>query len=102
MTRRFVLRPRAERDIQSTFEWYESQRSGLGDEFLVSLRESLEAVRTFPEGFPVLYRDVRRAVVSRFPYVVFYVAQPTRVSVLAVLHQSRDPAIWPRRSGSAR
>jgi len=102
MTRRFVLRPRAERDIQSTFEWYESQRSGLGDEFLASLRERLETVRSFPEAFPVLYRDVRRAVVSRFPYVVFYIAQPTRVAVLAVVHQSRNPATWPRRSGSAR
>ena len=102
MTRRFILRPRAERDLQSAFEWYESQRPGLGDEFLVSLRERLETVRGFPEAFPVLYRDVRRAVVSRFPYVVFYVAQPTRVAVLAVVHQSRNPATWPRRGGSAR
>jgi len=51
MTRRFVLRPRAERDIQSVFEWYESQRPGLGDEFLVSLRERLETVRSFPKHF---------------------------------------------------
>lgn len=102
MTRRFILRVRAERDIQSAFEWYESQRSGLGDEFLASLRERLETVRSFPEAFPVLYRDVRRAVVSRFPYVVFYVVQPTRVAVLAVVHQSRNPATWPRRSGGAR
>jgi len=97
MTRRFILRPRAERDIQSAFEWYESQQRGLGEEFLGSLRERLEAVRSFPESAPILYRDVRRAVVSRFPYVIFYIVQPTRVSVLAVLHQSRNPATWPRR-----
>jgi len=102
MTRRFILRPRAERDIQSTFEWYESQRSGLGEEFLVSLRERLETVRSFPEAFPVVYRDVRRAVLSRFPYVVFYIVQSTRVAVLAIVHQSRDPAIWPRRPAGAR
>lgn len=100
MTRRFVLLPRAERDIQSTFEWYESQGPGLGEEFLVTLRERLETVRGFPEAFPVIYRDVRRAVVSRFPYVVFYVVRPTRVAVLAIVHQSRDPAIWPRRRGA--
>lgn len=98
MTRRFILRARAERDIQSTFEWYESRQPGLGEEFLASLRERLETVRSFPESAPILYRDVRRAVVSRFPYVIFYVAQPTRLSVLAVLHQSRNPAIWPRRA----
>lgn len=97
MTPRFTLRPRAEHDIQAAFEWYESQRPGLGDEFLVAVRQRLEAVRAFPESSPLIYRDVRRAVVSRFPYLVFYVVTPTRVSVLAVLHHARDPAKWPRR-----
>ena|SRR5436190_12765799 len=101
MTRRFVVRVRAERDIQSAFEWYESQQRGLGDEFLAAVRQSLETVRSFPESASVLYRDVRRAVVSRFPYVIFYVVRPALVSILAVLHQSRDPAIWPRRSRTA-
>jgi hypothetical protein len=36
------------------------------------------------------------AIVSRFPYLVFCVIQPTRVTVLAVLHHSRSPASWPR------
>ena len=49
----------------STFEWYESQQGGLGDEFLSAVRERLETLRDFPESAPVLYRDTRRAVVSR-------------------------------------
>lgn len=97
MTRRFIVRPRAGRDVQSIVEWYESQRYGLGDEFLGSLRERLETIRSYPESSPIIYRDIRRAVISRFPYVVFYVVRPTRVAVLAVLHQARNPAIWPRR-----
>ena len=97
MTRRFVLRPRAENDIQSAFEWYETQRSGLGEQFLTAVRERLEAVRSFPESNSIIYRDVRRAVVSRFPYLIFYVVRPTRVAVLAVLHHARNPAVWPRR-----
>ena len=97
MTRQFILRVRAEHDIRSAFECYESQRSGLGGEFLVALRERLEAVRAHPESNPVLYRGIRRAVVSRFPYLIFYVARPERVAVLAVLHHARNPAIWPRR-----
>ena len=97
MTRQFTLRPRAEDDIKSAFEWYETQRPGLGEEFLAALREKLEAVRNFPESNPVVYRDVRRAVVSRFPYLIFYAVRPARVAVLAVLHHARNPAIWPRR-----
>ena len=102
MTQRFILRLRAERDIHSAFEWYESQQRGLGEEFLVALRDRLEVVRDFPDSCPVVYRNVRRAVVSRFPYLVFYVAQPARVAVLAVLHHSRNPESWPRRRTAAR
>jgi toxin ParE1/3/4 len=97
MTRQFILRARAEHDIRSAVEWYESQRSGLGEEFLVALRERLEAVRSHPEASPVVYRGIRRAVVARFPYVIFYVVRPERVSVLAVVHHARNPAVWPRR-----
>ena len=59
MTRQFILRARAEQDIQSAFEWYESQRAGLGNEFLAALRERLEAVPTQPESSPILYRGIR-------------------------------------------
>ena len=97
MTRRIIVRPRAERDIQSIFEWYESRRPGLGEEFLISLRARLEAVHSFPESWPIIYRNVRRAVMSRFPYSIFYLVQAERIPVLAVLHQSRDPRTWPRR-----
>jgi len=97
MTRRFILRPRAEHDILSAFDWYELQRSGLGDEFLATLRQRLEAIRSFPESSPILHHDIRRAVVARFPYLIFYVVRPSQVTVLAVLHHARNPAAWPRR-----
>jgi plasmid stabilization system protein ParE len=50
-----------------------------------------------PLRYPVVYEDVRRALVRRYPYAIFYVVEPARVVVMAVLHQRRDPARWPRR-----
>jgi plasmid stabilization system protein ParE len=97
MTRTVILPARVERDIRGIREWYESQQLGLGEAFLRRLRETLELVRLRPESAPLIYKTVRRAIVSKFPYVVFYVAESTRVVVLAVLHSSRDPATWPRR-----
>ncbi len=97
MTRPVIVRARAERDIRIIFEWYESQQLGLGEEFLSRLRESLEAVRVLPESAPLIYKSVRRAIVSKFPYLVFYISQPVRVVILAILHSSRNPASWPRR-----
>jgi plasmid stabilization system protein ParE len=97
MTQRFIVRPRAEDDIQAAFEWYESELPGLGNDFLSSLRQRLQSIRDAPESCAKIYGEVRRAIVSRFPYVVFYISQPTRLVVLAVLHQARNPRTWPRR-----
>ena len=102
MTPQFILRPRAESDIQSAFEWYESQMPGLGEQYLGALREKLEFVREHPQASPVVYRNVRRAVITRFSYLVFYVVQLKRTSVLAVLHHARSPSSWPGRPRRAR
>jgi plasmid stabilization system protein ParE len=97
MTRAVMLRPRAEDDIRAGYRWYKSQQSELGEEFLVHLRLALERISEFPESSPIVHKSVRRALITKFPYLVFYVAEPGRVVVLAVLHTSRNPALWPRR-----
>jgi plasmid stabilization system protein ParE len=97
MTYAVILRPRAEDDIRTAFQWYESQQPTVGEEFLAHLRRALERIGEFPESSPVAHKAVRRALVTKFPYLVFYVAEPTRAVVLAVLHTSRSPATWPRR-----
>ena len=40
---------------------------------------------------------VRRAMVERFPFSVFYRIATDQIEVIAVLHQSRDPREWHRR-----
>jgi len=57
---------------------------------------SLDAIERFPEMFVVVHGDVRRAVVAKFPYAVFYRVEPRQIVVLAVLHTARDPRVWPR------
>lgn len=91
-----ILRSRAEQDLEVARSWYEAQRPGLGEEFLMSVQQRLEAIRSFPESNRAIYGKVRRALVRRFPYLIFYLFTPQRVVVLAVLHTSRNPASWPR------
>lgn len=98
MSRRLLLCPRAERDIQSIYEWYEANEGKqlvFGEEFLFFLRERLVQLQRRPEDFPVVHRDVRWAVIRQLPYLVFYVPQPTCVTVLAVLHHARNPTTRP-------
>ena len=87
----------AEADIADACQWYEQRLEGLCAQFLLCLEACLERLKRNPLAHPVLYKDVRRAFLRRFPFSVFYVAERKRVIVLAVFHASRDPQAWPGR-----
>ncbi len=89
--KRLLVRPEAEADIEETYHWYENQRNGLGSNFLLCIEEGLEKIRKNPEMYPVLHRDVRRLLIRRFPYGIFYTAQHDVTTILAVFHGRRDP-----------
>jgi plasmid stabilization system protein ParE len=50
-----------------------------------------------PLQFPAIHRAVRRALVRRFPYTLFYVIEDEQVTVIACWHASRDPRQWQQR-----
>ncbi len=97
-----VYRRKVGRDLAGYFGWYNEQRDGLGEEFLAAVDTVFDTIEKYPEIFARIHGEVRRAVLSRFPYVVFYRVESKRVVVLAVLHTARDPKVWPRPRRTAR
>jgi plasmid stabilization system protein ParE len=90
------------RDLAAGFGYYEGQSDGLGEKFLAEINSAFDAIERYPEMFAQVHGEVRRAVVSRFPYAVFYRVESNRVVILTVLHTARDPRIWPRARKTAR
>lgn len=97
MTPRLFVRDDAAADIEAAAEWYEERRAGLGGEFLRAVRAALAAVERGPEQFGVAREPIRRALLRRFPYAVFYVVEPAQIVVIACLHARRDPHVWQSR-----
>ena len=67
-----IFRPVAAADVEDAFRWYTKQRVGLGDEFLAAVGTVVESLTMYPERFPIVYRQARRANLRRFPYSLFY------------------------------
>lgn len=84
----------ASRDIDLAFVWYERQRHGLGDEFLAAVEGCIERIKNNPRMNAVVRKDLRVALVSRFPYLIVYRLLPDRIRVSAVVHSSRHPRNW--------
>jgi plasmid stabilization system protein ParE len=102
MSRQFVYRRRVGRDLADAFAYYEEQVEGLGNDFLSAVESTFDAIERYPEMFASVHREVRRAVISRFPYAVFYRVEASHVVVFRVLHTARDPKVWPRPRNPAR
>ncbi len=96
---RLVAEPRTDLDVAATFDWYEKEQAGLGREFLDELRATYERVAGGPLAYQDLRSGIRRALVRRFPYAVYFAVEGDVIVVLAVLHVSRDPAEWQGRRG---
>jgi plasmid stabilization system protein ParE len=97
VTRRLTILPQAELDVSDAAAWYEERRTGLGDEFLDELDSILRRVITDPLQFPKIKNQIRRALLRRFPYSVYFGLTRETVELVAVLHQRRDPRTWERR-----
>ena len=92
------INPQAEEETQKAARWYEGESQGLGAAFLELAEQTLTAISENPLRFPLVYRDVRRALLKRFPYGVFFRVQSNRIRVLAIMHLSRDTGRWQRRT----
>lgn len=93
-----VFRPQVRDELDEAYNWYEYQQSGLGEDFLDCIDEKLNAICLLPESYPIVYRDVRRAVVKRFPYAVYYRIVSSRIIITAVFHGSKNPQGCQKRS----
>jgi plasmid stabilization system protein ParE len=95
------LRDEADRDLTDAASWYEQQRVGLGHEFLDDAQLLFDRIGEEPLNFPVVYRNARRAVMNRFPFCVYFVANQTEAAVVAVIHGTRHPLHWKGRTSGA-
>ncbi len=93
-----VLRREAEADVLEAFRWYESKRAGLGHVFVDEVDVALERVAEAPLSFPLAHGELRRLVMKRFPYVIYFRQNEDAVQVLGVMHGRRDRRALRRRS----
>ncbi|MBC7909470.1 MAG: type II toxin-antitoxin system RelE/ParE family toxin [Pyrinomonadaceae bacterium] len=97
MTYQIIVRPEAAREIQDAFDWYEEKSEGLGLEFLRAADACLAGIKRSPLASPIVHEQIRRALLRRFPYALFYLVQAESIIVLACFHVKRHPVDWMRR-----
>ena len=92
------IREEAEVDLSDAAIWYEQQRVGLGQEFLDRVLSIFESLSDHPTQYPVVHGGVRRALLRRFPFGIFYSVEKEFILIYAVMHARRHPRKWQGRT----
>lgn len=94
------LLPDARLDLKESIGWYNQQKAGLGKRFYESEKSKLNYIKNNPLHYQVSYRDVRNALVNKFPYQIHYriEEESKRIVVFGVIHSGRDPRVWKSRN----
>jgi len=93
-----IFHPAIESEVKASYEWYENQAEGLGDDFLNELESAFQAVLELPKIWPKFQSGFRRFLLSKFPFSVIYRVTQKTVYVVAVMHNSRKPGYWSERT----
>jgi len=84
LSRRILLTQEAENDLKDAINWYENNLSGLGSSFLLSIDAAMESISRNPEAFPVIYKNIRRTLIRKFPCGIHYIIEKGQIIVLAI------------------
>jgi plasmid stabilization system protein ParE len=95
---RVIFTQAARWELIEAQDWYEGEAPGLGRHFCAALDALTGRMTANPRQFPVVFKDVRRALLRRFPYSLFFVIEGETLLVIACFHASRDPTQWQNRT----
>ena len=92
MVYQLELRKRAIKQMQKSYDYYESKSLGLGERFLLTVEEYFEIIKNNPKQFQVKREEIREAYLQKFPFIIVYQIIKDTIIVYSVFHTSRNPS----------
>ena len=82
------------KEFESAVSFYNSQSEGLGFEFALEVRKTIERIVKHPLAWHQLSINTRRCRTNRFSYGVIYHLKEFEIIIAAVMHFHQVPRIW--------
>lgn len=89
-----IYHPDAEAELIDAARFYELQVADLGSQFLDTIDLAITVIQEAPHRWAIIEADVRRYLLPRFPYSIYYRVLEDELRILAVKHHSRHPDYW--------
>jgi len=93
-----IIQPDAANDILEAAKWYDNNLMGLGESFLESVDSAINSIQQNPEAYPKVYKELRKILLKKFPFSLFYLYEDEQIITIAVFHASRNSKSWKNRT----
>jgi plasmid stabilization system protein ParE len=91
---RLEFHPEAELELIEAAVYYDKQVPGLGEHFESEICYATDLLLNQPEiGLPA-DPDLRKFILTRFPFILYYSLAADVLRIEAVAHQRRRPGYW--------
>ncbi len=78
-------------EVEAAIAWYAQPEINQASAFVRDLERAESHLRIQPALYQRVEGEIRRAVLRRFPYSLFYVIEQNYVIMLACMHQHQKP-----------
>ena len=95
---KYSFHPDAVAEFNHAIEYYEDCVIGLGLDFATEIHTAIERILSHPLAWTEIEKEIRRCLVSRFPYGVLYSVEPDQIYILAIMNLHKDPDYWKYRA----
>lgn len=90
---RIDYHPALEKELEEIRDYYETQSVGLGLAFIDDFERQALMIAAMPTQWKIVKRDLRRSLMKRFPYVIFFrITGEDSIRITVVKHERRHPA----------
>lgn len=91
---RVEYHPAVEKELKEVITYYNGCSAGLGSEFLNEFERQVLKIASNPFQWAEVERGVRRTLLRRFPYTVYFrVVNMELLRITVVKHQRRHPRL---------
>ena len=89
---RVEYHPAIEGELREIKRYYEDRSPGLGIQFIDEFERQVLLLAANPERWMVASADIRRCLMRRFPYIIYFRrVGPEKIRITVVKHQRRHP-----------
>lgn len=94
-----IFLPDTIKEIEDSVFYYSNKENGLEKLFLDEIETAINKIKMNPERYPKIEQNIRKYIINKFPFNIIFAVYETKIVIVAIAHQKRNPYYWKFRIG---